>query len=213
MAGAWLDLESWERKSQFQFFRVYDQPFFNICTEVDVSRLHERAKAAGGPSFFLATLHLSLRAANQIPELRMRIRGERVWLHDRIHGGSTILRDDETFAFAYFDFEPRYDRFEELGRAVIAGAQHTRGVLDPQDDRDDLIHYAVLPWIRFTSFSHARRWHREDSVPKIVFGKYFERDGARWMPVSIEVHHALLDGIHVARFLEQFQNALREAEL
>jgi chloramphenicol O-acetyltransferase len=33
------------------------------------------------------------------------------------------------------------------------------------------------------------------------------------MPVSIEVHHALLDGIHVARFLEYFQNALREAEL
>jgi chloramphenicol O-acetyltransferase type A len=213
MAGAWLDLETWERRSQFQFFRVYDQPFFNICTEVDVSRLHERARAPGGPSFFLATLHLSLRAANHIPELRMRIRGERVWTHDRIHAGSTILREDETFAFAYFDFEPRFARFEMLGREVIDRARRSRGALDPQDDRDDLIHYSVLPWIHFTSFSHARRWHREDSVPKIVFGKHSERDGARWMPVSIEVHHALLDGIHVARFLEQFQNALREADL
>jgi chloramphenicol O-acetyltransferase type A len=213
MAGTWFDLESWERSSQFQLFRVYDQPFFNICTDVDVSRLHQRCSAPDGPSFFLATLHLSLRAANHIRELRMRIRGERVWLHDRIHGGSIILRDDETFAFAYFDFEPRFDRFEELGREVIERARHSSAALDPQNDRDDLIHTSVLPWIRFTSFSHARRWHREDSVPKIVFGKHFERDGTRWMPVSIEVHHALLDGIHVARFLEYFQNALREAEL
>jgi chloramphenicol O-acetyltransferase len=28
------------------------------------------------------------------------------------------------------------------------------------------------------------------------------------MPVSIEVHHALVDGVHVGRFFERFQHHL-----
>ena len=77
--------------------------------------------------------------------------------------------------------------------------------MDARDDRSDMIHYSALPWVAFTSFSHARNWRREDSVPKIVFGKYTERDGHRLMPVSVEVHHALMDGLHVGRFLERLQ--------
>jgi chloramphenicol O-acetyltransferase type A len=212
MAGSWLDLDGWERRAQFRFFRTYDQPFFSLCTELDVTRLHERAAAGGASSFFLSTLYLSLRAANETPEMRLRIRGDRVWSHDCIHAGSTILRENETFAFAYLDFESTYARFEERGRRVIESARGSTGGLDAQDERDDLIHYSVLPWIRFTSLMHARRSNPEDSVPKVVFGRHFERDGVRWMPVSVDVHHALVDGIHVAHFLDRFQNALNAGE-
>jgi chloramphenicol O-acetyltransferase type A len=62
--------------------------------------------------------------------------------------------------------------------------------------------------VPFTSFSHARRWGTEDAVPKIVFGKHREIGGRRHMPVSVEVHHALVDGLHVGRFYEAFQARL-----
>jgi chloramphenicol O-acetyltransferase type A len=45
-------------------------------------------------------------------------------------------------------------------------------------------------------------------VPKIVFGRHREAGGRRWMPVSVEVHHALVDGLHVGRFFERFQALL-----
>ena len=81
---------------------------------------------------------------------------------------------------------------------------------DAQDDRTDLIHYSTLPWISFTSFSHARNWGKEDSVPKIVFGKATERNGQWLLPVSVEVHHALMDGLHVGRYLEKLQHSFAE---
>ena len=48
----------------------------------------------------------------------------------------------------------------------------------------------------------------EDSIPRIVCGRCSE-DRGRWvMPVAVEVHHGLVDGLDVARFLERFEKGL-----
>ncbi|MGQ0563112.1 MAG: CatA-like O-acetyltransferase [Gemmatimonadota bacterium] len=104
MSGAYVNLESWPRRSQYEFFRGYESPFFNVCADVRVTQLYRRTREPDAPSFFLASLYLSLRAANQQPEFRLRLRPDGVWAHDTIHGGSTVLRENETFGFAYFDF-------------------------------------------------------------------------------------------------------------
>jgi chloramphenicol O-acetyltransferase type A len=204
-----LDLSGWRRREHFLFFKEFEQPFFNVCSELDVTALVSTA-ADAGRSFFLSALYLSLRAANEIEELRMRIHGADVVLHPVIHGGSTVLREDETFGFGYFDYGGDFDLFESQGKAVLARARRSRA-LRPSRERDDLIYYSVLPWISFTSFSHARRSPATDSIPRIVFGKRSkDRDGAWKMAVSIEVHHALVDGLHVGRFLDRFQELLRD---
>src|SRR6185436_5914790 len=99
------------------------------------------------------------------------IDGERVRVHERIHGGTTFLRDDESFDFAYFDYLDDYPRFQAGAREALDAAQRRGPTFDPHDGRDDLIHYSALPWIAFTSFAHARNWRRPDSIPKIVFGR------------------------------------------
>ena len=70
----------------------------------------------------------------------------------------------------------------------------------------------MITWISFTSFAHARKPRKEDSVPKIVFGKYTEQNDLIKMPVSVEVHHSLMDGIHVGKFFEFFQVYLHSPE-
>lgn len=209
-----IDLATWKRRAHFDFFRGYELPFWNVTVESDVTRLLQRSTAPGGPSFFLSTLHAALAAANAVEELRLRIRGgaggDQVIVHDRIHGGSTVLRPDETFAFAYFDFDPDFARFAERASDVLGEVRHRIGPLEPRPERDDLIHFSVLPWIAFTSFQHARRLQPADSVPKIVFGRHRDAGGRRLMPVSVEVHHALVDGLHVGRFFDRFQTLLDE---
>lgn len=207
MTTRMLDLETWPRREHFRFFLEYDQPFFNLCADVDVSGLIRRSKAPGGPAFFLAALWISLRAVNDVEEFHYRVRGKEVIVHDVVHGGSTVLRDDGTFGFAYFDFTPDFDSFAAAGAEVLGHAR-VDPTLDPRDDRDDLVHYSVIPWVSFTSFSHARKRSSDDSTPKIVFGRWRGEAGAERLPVSVEVHHALMDGIHVGRFFERFQHHL-----
>ncbi len=207
-----LDTAVWPRRPHFDLFRTYDNPYFNICADVDVTRLHALVGDFKDVSFFLASLYLSLRAANEVESFRLRVRGERVLVHDTVHAGSTILLDNQTFGFAYFDFVEDFRLFHVEARREIEACRASDDALSPRDDRDDLVHYSVLPWIAFSSFAHARRWNREDSTPKIVFGK-FAQTGHRWvMPVSVEVHHGLMDGLHVGEFFSRFEAHLNEPE-
>ena len=203
-----LDLDRWGRREHFLYFKQYEQPFFNVCTEVDVSGVVQFA-ANERRSFFLGVLYLSLRAAYEVEEFRYRIRGDEVVVHPTVAGGTTVLRPDDTFGFGYFEYDTDFARFEEKGQEVLEAARRST-TLDDQPERDDIIYYSVLPWFSFSSFAHARRCPATESNPRIVFGKRSSRLGGAWsMPISVEVHHALVDGLHVARFLERYQELLR----
>lgn len=208
----YLDLGSWARRRQFEYFRKYDEPFFSVCANVDVSRMLAVCRAENGPPAFAAYLYTSLLAANEIEPFRYRLRGDRVLVHDVIHAGSAILLDDDTFGFAYFDHQPLFSRFRKSLEAEVSRVRGGDDSFNPRDDKDDLIHCTVLPWVSFTSFSHARNWSTKDSVPKIAFGKFVEANGRWQMPVSVDVHHALMDGLHVGRFYERLQSLMDESE-
>lgn len=200
--GRFIDIEAWKRRQHYELFRRAAQPFFSVTVNVDVTRLWRRCQADSALSFSLAAIFAMLRAANASEPLRLRLRGDRVWRHDRVGTGTTVLRADETFGFARLDPEPTLDAFCRAARPVLAAAKRP-GPLDDMPDVDDLIYHSTLPWLRFTSFTNALPG--DDSNPRIVFGAVFP-DGERFlMPVGVEVHHALVDGLEVARFLESFQ--------
>jgi chloramphenicol O-acetyltransferase type A len=205
-----LDIDSWNRRSHFEFFKDFEQPFFGLCTDVDVSAVYEQSRKGPVSSFFLTCLYLSIKASNEIEPFRFRLRDKGVLVHDRIHGSSTIARDDGTFGFGYFEYQPDFQRFMAAAAGILTRVREESGDLGPRPDRDDLIHYSVIPWVSFSGLLHARRIPSDDSIPKIVFGKHHLRDGSRRLPISIEAHHALMDGLEVGQFLERFQELLRE---
>lgn len=201
----YLDLERWKRRAHFDFYRGFDHPWFNLCAPVEVTAVRAATGGGSGRSFFLAGLWLALSAANRIEPFRYRLRGERVLVHEVIHGGGTVLRDDDTFGFGYFDYHPDFGRFHQRAAREVARVKARTGGLEPRPERDELIHFSSIPWVAFTSFAHARRRRPDDSVPKIVFGKVEETGaGAQRMPVSLEVHHALMDGLDAGRWFEEF---------
>lgn len=199
----YLDIENWHRRSIFHFFKGYDNPFFNVCAQVDVTSLLQLTRSTKELSFTLAYHYLALKVVNELEPFHYRLRGERVLVHERIHAGTTVLLDDGRFTFCYFDYEEDFGKFQAGARASIeqARAAHDRADMGATE-RDDLIHCSVLPWVSFTSISHARRWGSGESVPKLSFGKHFEERGIIKMPLSVEVHHALVDGLDVGRYFE-----------
>jgi chloramphenicol O-acetyltransferase type A len=91
----------------------------------------------------------------------------------------------------------------------IERMQTTTGVFT-REYPDNLIHFSALPWINFTSLSHARSFTWPDSCPKISVGKLTEENGEKSMPISVHVHHGLADGYHVGLFLEKLQQFMNE---
>ncbi len=205
-----IPLEEWPRRAAFHFFKNYDDPFFNITAPVDVTVLHARCKAERS-SFFLNSLYFATRAANAVEAFRLRILGDQLVCYDTVHAGSTIFMEDQTFQFGYFDYVADREQFVREGRDTIAQLK-AQSRLEPRDEALDLIHFSVIPWISFSSFKHARRYIPGDTIPKIVFGKYYGQGDRLLMPVSVEVHHAMMDGYHAGQFFEKFQTLLAGTE-
>lgn len=206
----YLDVKTWKRREQFEFFRDYHNPFFNICAGVDVAPLLSLTRERGDVSFFVAYHFFSVRAANEVEAFRYRLREDGVFVHDLVHAGTTLLLPDENFTFVYFDYAEDFRTFHARAEEAIRGAKAGGVQLHQRADRDDLIYHSVIPWATFTSISHARRGGRRESVPKIAFGKYREEGGRTTMPVSVEVHHALMDGLHVGRYFERLESYLAD---
>lgn len=208
----YLDLETWPRRDLFEYYRHFDKPYFNVCTRLDITNLLNALRSHKGISVSLTYHYFALRTANEIEPFRYRLRAGKVIVHDVIHGGTTILLPDESFGLAYFLYDPDFAKFYEAASRAVADALAKGGGLKLEETDDDRLHFTTLPWISFTSFSHARNWKREESATKIAFGKFSEEDGRTWMPISVEVHHALMDGLHVGRFLSRMQEALLNPE-
>lgn len=207
----YLDLENWHRRELFEFFIGYTNPYFNVCTKLDVTELLAFVRDRPGVRVSLAIHYFALRVANEIESFRYRLQDRKVIVYDVINGGTTVLLPNESFAYAYFDYHHDFDKFiTEMGKAI----DELRNSSDPLRPtmRDDVIYHTTLPWISFTSFAHARTPGRGDSIPRFVFGKFTKENERIMMPFSVEVHHALMDGLHVGRYLTRLEEALADPE-
>jgi chloramphenicol O-acetyltransferase type A len=156
--------------------------------------------------------YFALKAANEIEQFRYRLRDGRVLVHDVIHGGTTLMLPNETFTLVYFDYANTFAEFIGPAQRALEETKEDGG-FNPRHNDDGRIHCTTLPWIAFTSFSHARNSRHDDSVPKISFGKFIRESGRTLMPFSVEVHHALVDGLHVGRYIARIEEMLAQPEL
>ena len=202
------DIENWNRKEHFDFFSKYDNPFLGIVTEIDCTRAYEISKK-NKLSFFSYYLHKSILAVNKIEEFKYRIQDKNVVIFDAIHAAATIGRKDGTFGFSFIPYSTDFDTFNSKLLKEIEEVEKSSGLrLNENGKRNDVIHYSIFPWKKFTGIMHARNYNTEDSVPKIAFGKTFTQEGRKILPISIDAHHGLVDGLHVAQYLDEFQKLM-----
>ena len=201
-----LNLETWNRNEHFLFFKQMEEPFFGITTTVDCTKAYSNCKELE-ISFFTYYLHKTLQVVNEIENFRYRIIDNEVFIFDRIDASATILREDKTFGFSLIEFAENINEFAEITKKEIERIQTTTGLFT-REYPENLIHFSAMPWINFSSFSHARSYTWADSCPKISFGKLMEENGKKKMAMSIHVHHGLIDGFHVGEFLNCFQELM-----
>ncbi len=187
-----------------------DDPHFNVCAPVDVTNLRRAVKANGHP-FTVAVVYAIARAANGIEEFRTRIRGERVVAHDVVHPSTTVMGEGGLFGFCTFRYVEDFPAFAPDAKERIAVAERDPSLSD-DPARDDLLFMTTIPWVSFTSFKHPIHLSPIDSVPRMAWGKFYAQGERFKLPVSVQGHHALMDGAHVGRYFEALQTLFERAE-
>ena len=207
----YLDMQTWSRRNHFRLFNTFNHPHFSMCVNVDVTAFYPFVKR-NGYSFTVSMVYVIARASNAIPEFRYRIRGDQVVEHERVNPSFTILIDKDLFSFCAIAYADDFSEFaSRAAKNILDVKAHVDLELDPEND--NVLYMTSIPWVSFTSFNHPMQLHPGDSVPRFAWGKYFEESDTLKMPLSVQGHHAIMDGIHMGRFYETVQDYLHHPEV
>ena len=201
-----IDLAAYPRKAHFDYFRALPWPYVGVTAEADVTALLRFCKSRRR-SFYLAFMHAAALAANGVDALRQRIRDGGIVEYSQCPTSHIELKKDGSYCYCTLRHDMPLDEYFEQAEAARAACKD--GGVEEDEDVESMLFISTLPWVRYTSLLQPVAGG-DESNPRITWGKYADDPSGRvTLPVSLLAHHALVDGIHIARFYQTLEENLK----
>ena len=208
MTGKRVDLDTWPRADQFRLFRGYDRPHYATTVRLDVSAMM-KARAQSGVSPFRHTIWAVGKGLHAVPELCMRFKGEAVTQYKRLLLSPTVPLENGEFRYTYIAWNPDRARFDGHASEKIAEVREGAPLNANDGSIEDVAYLSCMPWLDYTSLDNALPGP-EDCIPRITWGKIVRRGDRHEMAMTLQVHHALVDGRQVGEFFAATEAALAD---
>ena len=128
-----------------------------------------------------------------------------------MHPAYTIFnKENKNFSAIWTEFHADYNEFlsayeTDVGKFSLS-ARYAPKPGRPINSFD----ISMVPWFTFTSFNLNIFGDGKYLLPIFTLGKYFDDNGKRLLPISIQVHHAVCDGYHIGKFVETLQTMINQ---
>lgn len=201
-----IDETTWKRSMHCSIFRNCTEPSFCVTFEVDITNFLKKIKEQKF-SFTLATVFAVCKCANDIEEFRYRFLDGKIVLFDKIDTAFTYL-DKKTELFKVINVPMENNIGDYVEKAKKTAEEQKDYFTQPLGN--DVFQCSPLPFITYTHISHTNSGKKDNATPLFDWGKYYEKDGRIFMPMSVQVHHSFADGIHIGKFAENLQRYMNE---
>ncbi len=204
------DRSTWSRNEIFEFFSRTERPFYSVGFRLDVTPVRAFARARG-LSFYYALTWLVTEAMNRVEAFRYGIEKGEVVLYERREPSFTDMKPGaEYFHICTLGADCG---IEDFCRSAAEASRSQQSFINCSDERPDLIYVSCLPWLELTALTNEGELHKDDSIPRIAWGRYV-REGERLMlGFSLEVNHRFIDGAHVGAFAAQLEKLMGQLPL
>lgn len=199
MAIKLIDMENWERREFYEHFIKEVVCSYSVTVNMDITGLK-------GNRLYPAMIWLLTKTVNDMPEFRTCLTEAGPGIYDDMHPMYTVFnKENKNFSgiWSYFseDYAEFLKRFEADEREYSQSTRYTPKEGTPPNS----FNISMVPWLEFTALNINVYDEGRFLLPIFSMGKYFERDGKRFLPLAIQVHHAVCDGYHVGLFVEKLQ--------
>ena len=190
-----LSRETYPRRAHLDYFCTMAQPYAGLTVPVDITDFYQAVGARKVP-FFLSFLYCAARAANGVPELRQRLRGEEILEYDHCPTSHTVALEDGTYCYCTLRSDLPFSDYLPHAIQTQEAAKAQRSLDDGgEEDALPLLFISTLPWVHYEALVQPTP-SPADTNPRITWGR-FRREGDRVvLPVSLLCHHGLVDGLH-----------------
>lgn len=199
-----FDVESWNRKEHFYHFKDQLRCGFSLTTKIDISKVISFIKEHEY-KFYPTIIYLITKVVNKHSEFKFAMKDGELIQWDTVNPAYTIMHPEtETFSELcsvykgdFKNFLEEYDRVHEKYKGDYA--------ISPQSGIENIFNISMIPWVSFDGFNLNVPGFGDYFAPIFTLGKYIKNNEEILMPISIQVHHATCDGLHVAKLLQSLQ--------
>lgn len=208
-----VDFSTWARAPYFDYYYNRIHSRYTLGADVDVGALLA-AVHTSGHKFFPAMLYVVMRAVNAHGEFRMAFDSEgKLGTWEHVDAAYTVFHaDDESFSDIWSPWSPDFAVFYEnvIGDMARYGGIHA--VKAKPGTPPHFCPVSNLPWLHFTYLTQDTYAESPFLFPLIRFGKYAPEKGTLLLPLSVSVHHAVADGFHTCRLINEIRALAAEPE-
>jgi len=202
-----IDMATYLRRDHFEHFYGMAYPYVGVTVDVDVTDLLALCREKGY-SFYLMVLHAVALAADEVDEFRRRIDDGGIVEYDECPTSHTELKPDGTYAYCTLHHHMSLAEYLQRAEAARAAARES-GSIEEEDAVQSMYFISTLPWLHYTQLIQPVACG-DESNPRFTWGKYQQNaEGRMMMPLSVLVHHALADGVHIAKFYDEFEKQMK----
>ena len=206
-----IDMATYPRRDHFEHYCGMAYPYVGVTVDVDVTDLLTLCRKKGY-SFYLMVLHAVALAADEVDEFRRRIerKGGEVGIveYAECPTSHTELKPDGTYAYCTLHHHMPLAEYLQRAEAARAAARES-GSIEEEDEVQSMYFISTLPWLHYTQLIQPVACG-DESNPRFTWGKYQQNaEGRMMMPLSVLVHHALADGVHIAKFYDEFEKQMK----
>ena len=126
--------------------------------------------------------------------------------YDRCPSSHTVALPDGTYCYCSLEVDRPFREF-----LPYAAAEQERvkaaPTLEDGEDGESLFFVYCVPWLSYPALTQPTPTPA-DSNPRITWGRWHRQEGRTLLPMTLLANHALVDGIHIARFYENLDREL-----
>ena len=192
-----IDLENWERREYYEHFIKNVVCSYSVTVNIDITNLK-------GRSLYPAMIWLLTKTVNDMPEFRTCLTEEGPGIYDSMHPMYTVFnKEKKNFSGIWSYFSEDYSEFLENYQADVQKYSTSTRYAPKEGTPANSFNISMVPWLEFTAMNFNVYDEGKFLLPIFTMGKFFERDGKRYLPLAIQVHHAVCDGYHIGLFVEK----------
>ena len=202
-----IDLNSWDRGALFQFYMEKMRIIMSLTVDIDVAPLVQYAKREK-LKFYPCMLWVVSKVLNAHGEFRYGWDDEGNLIQWDFISPSYVDFHKEDESFLKLVTEYCGDLPEFHARFLADREKHWAARAFAPNMPPNFYDVSCLPWVKYRHFDLHVFDEGKFLAPVITWGKYEAEEDKMIMPLTMNIHHAVADGFHLARFFNEVQDLI-----
>ena len=200
-----ISMENWKRREYFNHYFTQVPCTYSMTVKLDITPIvKEQKKLYPTMLYYIATI------VNRHQEFKTALNREgELIVYSQLNPCYTVFhRDTQTFSNIWTEYKENISEFCAAYQADIQLYGNRQSLEGKPNTPENIFNVSMIPWTTFEGFHLNIQGGYNYLPPIFTMGKYYAEDDCIKLPFAMQVHHAVCDGFHTCRFINELQELI-----